>query len=250
MFDIETSITNWRRNLLARESLRPEDVDELEDHLRQEIERLSSIKSSDNAALSVEEAFVIATRRLGRTEVIAEEFAKADPGSAWRRRWIWMLCGYVGFGLAFNLIVTASSFTIFYSREAGALLRNVLVLAVIVLGLASVVAVARLVGRTGTTVRLRRLLARRLQTTSGILALMSLVIAFKFALTPLWWIAGSRDSFERLPDGTLRPISVGFIQYAQSSLWIAPIAALAILIWLDRERFRRDEILLTSGESD
>lgn len=91
MFDDEAAIRGWRRTLLASGTLRAEDVDELEDHLRQEIERLSALARPGDAALSSEEVFVLATRRLGRTEALAEEFAKADPGAAWRRRWIWML---------------------------------------------------------------------------------------------------------------------------------------------------------------
>jgi hypothetical protein len=252
MFDIEASIANWRRNLLARESLRPEDADELEDHLRQELEHLSTITSSDNAALSIEEAFVIATRRLGRTDVIAEEFAKTDPGAEWRRRWTWMLCGYIGFGMAFSLIVATAGLAFAYAR-AGAVLKNALFLGVIVLGIASIVWRARPASRSESTLRLRRLLAGRLKTTRGIVVCTLLAIAAKAALTPLGLSAMlglSAGMQERLPDGTVRPISIAFMQYTQASLWLAPFAALAILIWLDRERFRRDELSLMNGESD
>lgn len=43
--------------------------------------------------LSAEEAFLVATRRLGQPAEIAREFGKADPGMAWGMRASWMLAG-------------------------------------------------------------------------------------------------------------------------------------------------------------
>ena len=55
MFDINEQIIKWRSNLAQSETLAGSDIDELENHLREEIEDLTDLK------LSSEEAFLIAT---------------------------------------------------------------------------------------------------------------------------------------------------------------------------------------------
>lgn len=91
MFDLNQEITKWRNNLTQSETLVKSDVDELESHLREEIESLKSAK------LSGEEAFMIAAHRLGSPERLADEFAKIGWDSALRRRLSWMITGILAY---------------------------------------------------------------------------------------------------------------------------------------------------------
>src|SRR4051812_39783566 len=58
-FDLETAIGNWRAELAHSPAFKQENVDELEAHLRDAVARWKG------TGLSSEEAFLIATRRIG-----------------------------------------------------------------------------------------------------------------------------------------------------------------------------------------
>ena len=65
---IDKKIREWRDYCLSSGCISDSDIDELEDHLREEIASL--IQKS----LSEEEAFLIAVRRMGNLPSIAKEF--------------------------------------------------------------------------------------------------------------------------------------------------------------------------------
>jgi len=87
MFDLNTAIKNWRAALAAQPGLRDSDLDELEDHLREETDALRQ------TGLSEEEAFLVACRRLGKPEDLGGEFAIADPERRRSFRLSWMIIG-------------------------------------------------------------------------------------------------------------------------------------------------------------
>ena len=68
------------------------DLDELEDHLREEIGVLEA------AGLSTEEAYLVACRRLGKPEDLSGEFAIADPERRRSFRLSWMIIGALALG--------------------------------------------------------------------------------------------------------------------------------------------------------
>ena len=72
MFDLNEQIAKWRDELVIRRILQESDIDELENHLRDEIDELSSTK------LLPEEVFVIAVNRLGYIDSIVEEYEKIN----------------------------------------------------------------------------------------------------------------------------------------------------------------------------
>ena len=74
MFDLNRMIADWRARLGARPDLGPGDLEELEDHLRESCAELQA------QGLDPEEAFLIATRRLGDPAELAGEFA-GESGS-------------------------------------------------------------------------------------------------------------------------------------------------------------------------
>jgi putative ABC transport system permease protein len=88
MFDLEQAIMNWRRNLRSNPGFEDGDVQELESHLREEIERLKA------AGLTEEEALVQALGEIGEPDSIGEELYKtrtARPMSTppWKQRaWV------------------------------------------------------------------------------------------------------------------------------------------------------------------
>jgi hypothetical protein len=93
MFDLEQSIADWRRQMLAVGIQTPVPLEELESHLREEIGRLAQ------SGLDEQNAFKAAVQKMGPGQAIRNEFEKA--GMAPRAR-IWML--YEIFMLAFVLL--------------------------------------------------------------------------------------------------------------------------------------------------
>jgi uncharacterized membrane protein len=71
MFHLEQSIAEWRRQMLAAGIKTPVPLEELEIHLREDIER--QMKSG----LSEQKAFEISIQRIGQPEVLDNEFKKS-----------------------------------------------------------------------------------------------------------------------------------------------------------------------------
>ncbi len=70
MVELEQAIRSWRRYLGRAASLNTSDLDELEEHLRNEVERLEA------DGVGVEEAFHTAVARLGDADSLRREFGK------------------------------------------------------------------------------------------------------------------------------------------------------------------------------
>jgi len=84
---LNTAIQRWRDHLGQSPCFRRENLDELETHLRDAVAALRG------AALSEEEAFLVATRRLGGVPALEPEFAKVNGREVWLNRLLWMLLG-------------------------------------------------------------------------------------------------------------------------------------------------------------
>jgi hypothetical protein len=76
MFDLEKAISDWRRQMQAAGIKNPATVDELESHLREDVDR--EVQSGS----SKEEAFQAAVKRIGLPNSLKSEFAKVP-----RRKW-------------------------------------------------------------------------------------------------------------------------------------------------------------------
>ena len=72
MFDLETAITNWRRQTESQWTSDKSALDELEDHLREEIATLT------RAGRTEQDAWTVAVAKLGDPVAIRREFAKID----------------------------------------------------------------------------------------------------------------------------------------------------------------------------
>jgi hypothetical protein len=86
-FDLNIAIQRWREHLSQSPQFRPENLEELETHLR------DSVAAFQSTALSDEEAFLVATRRLGGVPALEPEFAKVNGQTVWMNRLLWMLVG-------------------------------------------------------------------------------------------------------------------------------------------------------------
>ena len=76
---LEAQIEQWRAYLRRRQAIRPRDVEELEDHLRDQVETLRS------GGLSDDEAFLVAVKRMGALDAISNEFAREHSDRLWKQ---------------------------------------------------------------------------------------------------------------------------------------------------------------------
>ena len=77
--DVEQEIVLWRRKLNGSGTLLPDEVEELQGHLRDEMDTLV------NSGLAVDEALFVAVRRIGRTSALSSEYFKVNGGRLWRQ---------------------------------------------------------------------------------------------------------------------------------------------------------------------
>ena len=75
MFELEQAILDWRKQMLAAGIKTPVPLDELEIHLREEIER--RVKSGWNES----DSFNFAIQKIGTAEIIQREFTKVETGN-------------------------------------------------------------------------------------------------------------------------------------------------------------------------
>jgi hypothetical protein len=76
---IEAQIAQWRSYLRRRQAIRTNDVEELEDHLR---ERVSALVGT---GLSDDEAFLVAVKRMGDLDTLSREFAREHSERLWKQ---------------------------------------------------------------------------------------------------------------------------------------------------------------------
>jgi hypothetical protein len=77
MFDLEKAIAEWRQQMLAAGIKSPTPLEELECHLREEIERQIHL------GLNAQAAFDLATQKIGQAGLLKIEFKKTGGFSKW-----------------------------------------------------------------------------------------------------------------------------------------------------------------------
>lgn len=77
MFNLDQAIAEWRRQMLAAGIKAPVPLDELESHLHEEMEQQM------RSGLNAQQAFEVATQRIGRSDVLKTEFAKTGDFLGW-----------------------------------------------------------------------------------------------------------------------------------------------------------------------
>ena len=92
-FDLNQAIQQWRDGLAQSPAIRGENLDELEVHLRDSV---TTLQARD---LSAEEAFLVATKRVGSDAVLGKEFGKVNAVNVWVERCLWALVALQVWGL-------------------------------------------------------------------------------------------------------------------------------------------------------
>ncbi|MEN6425613.1 MAG: hypothetical protein ABFE13_09640 [Phycisphaerales bacterium] len=87
MHDIEMQIEQWRKALQVSDAFGTSDIEELEGHLREEMERLRPL------GLSPAELFLIASHRLGEAHTLESEYQKVNARRRPLRHLSWMVFG-------------------------------------------------------------------------------------------------------------------------------------------------------------
>lgn len=113
MFDLNDQINKWRISLEQKEAYRGTDIDELESHLREEIEHLSEMK------LSQEESFLVARHRIGDPGAVADEFAKINPHRIITGRLFWMVSGLLAALMLFICTIGISAICVTIAFACG-----------------------------------------------------------------------------------------------------------------------------------
>src|SRR5918999_651563 len=79
MESMESQIAEWRAYVANAPGVNGHDVDELEDHLRGQIDELHT------AGLADDEAFLVAVKRMGELDDLSREFAREHSGRLWKQ---------------------------------------------------------------------------------------------------------------------------------------------------------------------
>lgn len=77
--DLEGQIAAWRQYVSRRGAISALDVNELEDHLRDQVADL------ERTGLSPDEAFLVAVKRMGSLDEVSREFAREHSERLWRQ---------------------------------------------------------------------------------------------------------------------------------------------------------------------
>ncbi len=79
MESVESQIAEWRAYVANAPGVNGRDVDELEDHLRGQIDELHT------AGLADDEAFLVAVKRMGDLDSLSREYAREHSGRLWKQ---------------------------------------------------------------------------------------------------------------------------------------------------------------------
>jgi hypothetical protein len=88
MFDLDRAIAEWRGQMLAAGIRTPVPLEELESHLREDVEQQIS------SGLNAQQAFEAAVLRIGRAGALKQEFTKVgETKEVLQRKLVWALIG-------------------------------------------------------------------------------------------------------------------------------------------------------------
>ena len=104
MFDLEKSISDWRRQMLAAGIKTPVPLEELENHLREDVEERM------RSGATAQQAFETTVRQIGRGEMLQPEFARAGETIYEQlKRLVCALAGIPNYQLATNMNTSNSN---------------------------------------------------------------------------------------------------------------------------------------------
>ena len=111
MFNLETAITEWRRQMVAAGIKTPVPLEELESHLRDDIEQQMGSGVTD------QQAFEAAVGRIGQADALDGEFKKAD-GTKCSARSCWQLAWIGSFGPVVTVLLNLAGLFVFHRSSS------------------------------------------------------------------------------------------------------------------------------------
>jgi hypothetical protein len=228
MFDLDEAVRDWRQRLNDQPDIQEGDLEELEDHLREGVTELQA------GGLNDEEAFLIAARRLGDPQVLAGEFAVADPGLRRRVRLRWMAIGALAvIALIFvaDIVADFSTGGMASLSIGGPLLgwtSGFLRFMVFVVG---AILIWRLLTSDAAAGKIRNLGIWNVGLLTAILAFLTLVISAAFLRGGAVWLLGMGLPSSQLPS---MPLIAFWVR--SGVLLLLPLMLLFLLWWLARPR--------------
>jgi hypothetical protein len=239
-FDLNAAVRAWRESMSHLPAVPPESLAELESHLRDSVETLRAGRLSD------EEAFLIATRRLGGAPALQEEFSKVNRKEIWLERLFWIVAGTLALQWA-GMVARALSDTALWGAVVGAGYRPGessrvpmgLAYGLLQCGILAVVIVAFVrLGRAASD-RLNNLVSRVVQYRAGTVLAVALVSVGLLAAGTGWSLLGTRLLMKTLP-----PQDFGALSYLRgvSYMFSSAFQTFAIVlggVLLYRRRLQR-----------
>jgi hypothetical protein len=104
MFDLEKAIADWRRQMLAAGIQTPVPLEELESHLRDEIERQAE------SGLSEAEAFRASVQKIGPAPAVQNEFRKVEAITS-DREWMFVQILFAALTGLFPILIGSAMFS-------------------------------------------------------------------------------------------------------------------------------------------
>ncbi|MFI7004697.1 permease prefix domain 1-containing protein [Nocardia sp. NPDC050175] len=77
--ELESQIGQWRGYVQRQHAISAADVEEMEDHLREQVSELTGV------GLAADEAFLVAVKRMGSVDSISREFAREHSDRLWKQ---------------------------------------------------------------------------------------------------------------------------------------------------------------------
>lgn len=217
---LESRIGEWRRYVQPREAIGT-DVDELESHLRDQVDDLMTA-----GRLSADEAFLVAVGRLGRLDDLSREFAREHSDRLWKQLVLPAPArsGRTGLMLCLALAVLGAvlvKLPALFGAAPDAVLRNVAVLAL-------AAPAAYFLIRRGSSWAIVSVVAASFTATALVLNLYpfgagddTLPLAAAHAIVALWLVIGIAYT-----DGSWRLRGMDFVRFTGE--WVAYMALLAL----------------------
>jgi hypothetical protein len=104
MFNLEKSIVEWRKQMLAAGIKTPVPLEELESHLREDIEQRTKSGSDEQTA------FAAAVQKIGLGGTLMNEFQKIEPARGSRRQYLFLEIWFLASTLVIPLVMVSQAF--------------------------------------------------------------------------------------------------------------------------------------------
>jgi hypothetical protein len=239
-FDLNEAIRQWRTSLQGSPPLSAQELHELESHLR---DSTTALQAQGHPP---EEAFRLASQRLGQPRELENEFGKLNPQRVWMDRALWMIAGLLLFSLVGWLAAIAREmiFQQMLVRSTNAHLIVVVSLAIqwlVMLG--SIAVFWRLATRGyGIVTQAGRLCLRR-----PLLPILGLV-ALNYGKIPLFqWLLGAMSPVRPEMMEKIQQMRMSMTAWWHADWWFHCLFWSSALLYLARRQLRHQDLTWSSS---